>query len=137
MRKDGRSDNSILLSKWLRLSKPTPYEEGTRTARAILQTGECRCPAQNRGSEQQRWRRGLIQGLRIAADGWHRWAKPEGDRDQSAPQWPPPAIFSVSDLNARARLLLKEGLGWVWIRRERLGDEHGSDAIGEGALFAG
>lgn len=48
-----------------------------------------------------------------------------------------PAIFSVSDLNARARLLLEESLGWVWIRRERLGDGRGSDAIGEGALFAG
>ena len=29
-----------------------------------------------------------------------------------------PAILSVSDLNARARLLLEEGLGWVWIRGE-------------------
>ena len=48
-----------------------------------------------------------------------------------------PAILTVSDLNAKARLLLEEGLGWVWIRRERLGDGHGSDAIGEGALFAG
>lgn len=102
MRKDGRSDNSILLSKWLRLSEPTPYEEGTRTARVILQTGECRRPAQNRGSEQQRWRRGLIQGLRIAADGWHRWAKPEGDRDQSAPQWSlPPSSPSATSTPGR------------------------------------
>ena len=30
-----------------------------------------------------------------------------------------PAILTVSDLNARARLLLEEGLGWVWIRGER------------------
>ena len=42
MRKDGRSDNSILLSKWLRLSEPTPYEEGTRTARAICRPAHAR-----------------------------------------------------------------------------------------------
>ena len=29
-----------------------------------------------------------------------------------------PAILTVSDLNAKARLLLEEGLGWVWIRGE-------------------